>query len=126
MNNSSHNLGILYFALFLLALNGLFSKLIPLDAVSITLIRSVIAAIALFTFASLRARNAKLGSLKQYLGVYGIGILMGLHWVFFFASMQMSTVAIGMLSLFTYPMMTVLLEPLFTKKKLSLTDVLLV
>ncbi|VAW56267.1 hypothetical protein MNBD_GAMMA07-1686, partial [hydrothermal vent metagenome] len=34
MNDSKHGLSILYVAVFLLSLNGLFSKLIPLDAIT--------------------------------------------------------------------------------------------
>ena len=41
------------------------------------------------------------------------GILMAGHWVTYFFALQWSSVAIGMLSLFTYPMITVLIEPLF-------------
>lgn len=47
------------------------------------------------------------------------GVLMGGHWVTYFYSLQLSNVAIGMLSLFTYPVMTSLLEPIFFKTKFS-------
>lgn len=38
---------------------------------------------------------------------------MAAHWVTYFFALQWSSVAIGMLSLFTYPMITLMLEPLF-------------
>lgn len=38
---------------------------------------------------------------------------MGLHWVTYFYSLQWSNVAVGMLSLFTFPVITACLEPLF-------------
>lgn len=40
------------------------------------------------------------------------GLFFGLHWVTYFYALQLSTVAIGMLSVFTYPVMTAFLEPL--------------
>src|SRR6056297_89546 len=43
------------------------------------------------------------------------GLLMGLHWVTYFYALQWSSVAIGMLSLFTYPVLTAFLEPLLLK-----------
>ena len=43
------------------------------------------------------------------------GILMAAHWVTYFYALQWSNVTIAMLSLFTYPVMTALLEPLFLK-----------
>ncbi len=124
MTDSKHGLSILYVAVFLLSLNGLFSKLIPLDAVSVTQLRSVMAAIALLCFALLRKRAWRLKGLKEYAGVYFVGVILGLHWVSFYHAMQISTVAIGMLSLFTYPVITVFLEPLFTKNKIKLADII--
>lgn len=124
MTDSRHSMSILYLAVFLLALNGLFAKLIPLDATSITQLRSVLAAGTLMLVALLSRRRFLLGSPREYLGVYLIGAVLGLHWVSFFHSMQISTVAIGMLSLFTYPVITVLIEPLFTRQKLQVSDVL--
>ncbi len=43
------------------------------------------------------------------------GILMGIHWLTYFYALQLSNVAIGMLSMFTYPIITALLEPLILK-----------
>ncbi|MEO1261308.1 MAG: DMT family transporter [Bacteroidota bacterium] len=43
------------------------------------------------------------------------GILMAAHWITYFYALQWSNVTIAMLSLFTYPVMTALLEPLFLK-----------
>ncbi|SMG27448.1 DMT family transporter [Arenibacter troitsensis] len=43
------------------------------------------------------------------------GIFMGVHWLTYFYALQLSSVAIGMLSMFTYPIITALLEPLILK-----------
>jgi len=115
-------MSILYLAVFLLALNGLFAKLIPLDATSITQLRSVLAGFTLLLVALLGRRRYLLDSPREYIGVYLIGAVLGLHWISFFHSMQVSTVAIGMLSLFTYPVITVLIEPFFSKQKLQGSD----
>ena len=44
---------------------------------------------------------------------------MGAHWVTYFYALKLSNVAIGMISLFTFPILTALLEPLFFKIKLN-------
>ncbi len=123
MTESRQSLSILYVAVLLLALNGLFSKIIPIDAVSVTQLRSVVAVLTLLLFAILQGRRYRLDSREQYIGIYLIGMIMGLHWISFFHSMQVSTVAIGMISLFTYPIITVLLEPFYTKQKIRLADI---
>lgn len=45
------------------------------------------------------------------------GFLMGVHWVTYFYALQLSNVAIGMLSMFTYPVWTAFLEPVLLKTK---------
>lgn len=124
MTHSRFGLPTLYLAIFLLSLTGLFAKLIPLDATSIIQLRSVVAAAGLALFIALQKRNFKLSRKRTYAGVYGLGVLLGLHWVTFFFSMQVSTVAIGMLALFTFPIITILLEPVFSKKRLNVGDVI--
>lgn len=124
MKNHRHSLLVLYLAVFLLSLNGLFAKLIPLDALSITQLRSVIAVFGFLAFGRLRKRRLRVENLKQQIGVAFLGLLLGLHWVTFFHAMQVSTVAIGMLALFSFPIMTILFEPLFNQERLTFSDVL--
>lgn len=122
MKTSLRGLSSLYLAVFLLSLNGLFAKLIPLNAISITQLRSAIAAVIFLTFCRFHKRALRLDGLKQSLGIYSLGVLLGVHWVTFFQSMQVSTVAIGMLSLFSFPVVTILLEPLFAKERLKMRN----
>lgn len=59
------------------------------------------------------------------LTIFLTGFLLTVHWVSYFYALQWSNVAIGMLSLFCYPMLTTLLEPLFFKTKLQRFHLLL-
>ncbi|EGG93297.1 Permeases of the drug/metabolite transporter (DMT) superfamily [gamma proteobacterium IMCC1989] len=115
----------LYTSIFLLGLNGLFSNGLPIDATTLTHIRSVFAGITLVLFIIFTQGTIKLPNVKSVFIVYGIGILLGLHWVTFFYAMQSASVAIGMLSLYTYPIITILIEPFFTRKKIQLLDIAL-
>ncbi len=47
------------------------------------------------------------------------------HWLAYFQALQLSNVAIGMLSLFTYPVFTSFLEPLFLKTRFQKIHLLL-
>src|SRR5210317_984666 len=123
MSQTRLGLPCLYLAIFLLALTGLFAKLIPLDAISIIQLRGIVAAIGLALYSLLRKRNLRLPGIRTYAGVYALGLLLGVHWVTFFHAMQVSSVAVGMLALFSYPMITILLEPLFTSQRMKAGDV---
>jgi len=47
------------------------------------------------------------------------GSILGVHWIAFFQAIQVSTVAIGLLSFASYPLFTTLLEPLFFRESLQ-------
>ncbi|WP_244288286.1 DMT family transporter [Leptospira congkakensis] len=95
----------------------LFAKLLPFPAVTIISGRALFSVILLGLFFWLRGKSVSYRSFKDSAFVFGIGILFALHWVTYFHSIQVSTVAVGMLSLFTYPVFSAILEPLFGGKR---------
>ncbi len=121
---NQRDLFTLYIAVFMLSTTAVFSKLIPLNAMVITQHRSVIAVLILLVFFLVQKKKLLLDGFRQYVGVYFLGILIGLHWITFFHAMQISTAAIGMLSLFSYPVITVLIEPLFKGARPQFKDLL--
>lgn len=123
-NTNKQALFTLYLAAFLLACNGLFAKGIPLDASSITQLRSVVAVVAVSVFLLLCRKTLSLPTRNDYFKTYFVGILLGLHWVTFFAAMQISSIAIGMVALFSYPVITVLLEPAVNKQRPKAKDII--
>ena len=54
---------------------------------------------------------------KDFFRVALVGILLVSHWTLYFLALQLSNVAVGMLTLFTYPVMAAILEPLFLKTR---------
>jgi len=97
----------------------LFAKLLPFPASTIISGRAVFSVLILTIFLLIRGKRFVFASFADLAKVFGIGILFGLHWVTYFHSIQVSTVAIGMLSLFTYPVFTAILEPLFFGYKID-------
>jgi drug/metabolite transporter (DMT)-like permease len=113
----------LHLTVILLGGTALFSKLVPLSAADITLVRSVFACIALFAFLKLARNKITLNSKKDYTVAVGLGVLMALHWVTYFAAMQYAGVSVGMIALFTFPVITVLIEPFFERVRLVWQDI---
>lgn len=108
----------------LLGGTALFSKLIPLSAFDITFGRSLPGFIMLFLFVKISGESLKLNSFKDYLIGLGLGIIMAVHWVTYFASMQYASISVGLIALFTFPVITVLLEPFFEKIRICWQDIL--
>ena len=75
--------------------------------------RAFVAFILLLAYILLKKKRIRVNFQKEGVATIISGILMAGHWVTYFFALQWSSVAIGMLSLFTYPMITVLIEPFF-------------
>lgn len=79
-------------------------------------IRALLAIGVLYAFLKFKKISLKVEKKDRGVVVIG-GILMGVHWVTYFMALQLSTVAIGMLTIYTYPAMSSVLEPLILKTK---------
>lgn len=103
---------------------SLFSKTIALNAIDMTAIRSVIAAMVILALLLARKQQIKLATIQHAVLMIITGVLLGLHWVTYFHAMQVSSIAVGMIALFTYPMITILIEPLMHKAKPARADII--
>ena len=81
--------------------------------------RSSLALLFLFAFCKFKKINLKIHSRKDLWAFILSALFMGGHWITYFYALKLSNVAIGMLSLYTFPVMTALLEPFFMKVKLD-------
>lgn len=82
--------------------------------------RCVLAAIFLWLFCRWRGVNLKVNLSIDGKAFIIASILLGGHWITYFYALHLSNVAIGMLSLFTYPVFTALLEPVLLKTRFHL------
>lgn len=114
----------LHLCVFMMGATGLFSKMIALPAWDITGYRTWIAAVVLFAWVWWRERSIRLKSSRDYGRMLVLGALLSFHWVTFFYSMQVANIAVGMISLYAYPVVTVFLEPWIKRTKLDWRDVL--
>jgi len=114
-----HDLFGLHLAALLLGGTALFSKLIPLPAWDITALRSIIAALLLCALLAGTGGAFRLRSPAQYTAMGIGGVLFAFHWLTYFHAMQVSSVAIGVMALFTFPVITAVLEPLMDLRRPS-------
>lgn len=114
----------LHITVMVLGGTALFSRLIPLSAIDITFGRSVTAFICLTAVVYISGQRLALDNKKDYLIGIGLGVFMAAHWVTYFMSMQYASVSVGIIALFTFPVITVFLEPLFEKMKIAWQDAL--
>ena len=123
MDDRKRSLLSVHAAILIFGGTGLFSKLIELPAIDIIAYRSILAAATLLILLWITKGNIKIHNPKHVMLMVLLGILMGIHWISYFHSMQVSGIAVGMVALFTYPVMTVFIEPLFHGERPKLKDI---
>ena len=106
------NVAVLFFGLA-----GVLGKLTVLPAPLIVFGRVffaglVLVAVALFQHIPLRPKRQRDGFL-----LLGQGALLALHWTAFFQSINVSNVAVGLLSFSSFPLFTAMLEPLLLRQR---------
>ena len=119
MKAQQQSLLFLHSSVLLFGGTALFSKLIGLPALDITVYRTGVAATVLFILLTLQKKQITLASAKDYGIAILLGVVVGIHWVTYFASMQMAGVTIGIIAFFTYPVITVFLEPLLNRSRVK-------
>lgn len=115
-NQHLRNILELNFAMLLISTSGVLGRHIDMPVPVIIGYRAILAACILFLFCIWKKISLRIEA-KDRIPILVGGVLMGLHWITYFYALKMSNVAIGMLSLFTYPVITALLEPLILKVK---------
>ncbi len=106
-------------AVVLFGLAGLFGKWLVLSPLIIVLGRVVFAALVLGLILLLTRSSIRVGRPADRLLFLGLGVLLAVHWTVFFLSVQVSTVAVGLLSYSSFPVFTAFLEPAFFRKRLD-------
>lgn len=103
--------------ILIMSSSGALGRYMDMEPPIVIWIRCVIGSLALLVLLFFLGISLKLDSRKQFYSLLISSAFLGAHWVTYFYSLKYSTVAIGMLSLFTYPVITSLLEPVMLKVK---------
>lgn len=118
-NNFFRHILELNVALILISTSGVLGRYINLAPPVTIWIRCIIAAVIIGIYCWKSGISLKFNVKKNGFSFLFGSIFLGIHWITYFYSLQLSNVAIAMLSLFTFPVLTALLEPLFFKMKLD-------
>ena len=112
-------------AVLLISTSGVLGRFISMPPPVTIWLRCVFAALILGAFCWYKKIDLKISGKRDFKAILLSSFFLGAHWVTYFYALHLSNVAVGMLSLFTYPVITALLEPLFFKTKLNKMHVFL-
>lgn len=127
MNEKSHYNHLLWLtvATVLISTSGALGKFIDMPTPVVIWWRSAIAGLFLVAYCRFKKVDLRITSHKDRWTFFLASIFMGAHWITYFYALKLSNVALGMLSLFTFPVIIALLEPIFSKTKFDVVHILM-
>ncbi len=114
----------LHIAVFIAGFTGVLGRLITLNEFVLVWYRLMIACIVLWLIYLIRGKK-NAATTKQILQASGIGFLLALHWVTFYAGIKISNVSTALVCLSSMGFFTAILEPLLLRKHFDLIEILL-
>lgn len=124
-NTHIKNISGLLLATLFISTSSVLGKYIAMPTEVIIWFRASLAMVFLYIFCKYKKIDLRIKSSKDYKPFFISGVLMAAHWVTYFYALKLSNVALGVLSLYTFPIIIALLEPLFFKVKFNPIYILL-
>ena len=124
-NKTKQDLLYVHLSAILLSTSCVFPKLIDMPAISIVLGRSLLSIPLFIGILFLNKHHIKAPKKSDLPRIIITGILFGLNLVLFYQSIQLSSIAIGMITLFSYPLITAILSPIIEKKTIKPMQIIL-
>ena len=118
-NKHLKHIAELNLAVLLISTSGVLGRFISMPPPVTIWWRCVFAAVFLGVFCWYQKIDLTILNKRDWKSFILSALFLGAHWVTYFYALHLSNVAIAMLSLFTYPVVTALLEPLFFKTTLN-------
>ena len=124
MNDKSRTLILLHLAVLLAGWTGIFGRLISLDGLPLVWYRVLIAFPALLgaLAAAGRVRRSGRGAVLRFAA---LGVLLALHWVAFYKSIQTANVSVGVACIATSCFFSALFEPLLNRRRMQWAELLI-
>ena len=114
---------LLHLSVFIAGFTGVLGRLISLDSAVLVWYRMAFAGLLMLVFLLLTKQYQK-STFHDKLQMGGVGMLLCLHWVFFYASIKSSNVSIGVVCFSLVGFFTALFEPIINRHRFSAREFL--
>src|SRR3954468_3773999 len=114
----------LHMAVFLAGFTGVLGRLITLNEALLVWYRLLITVLVLWVIHLLK-RNGRQISLAGMARITGVGVIVALHWVSFYASIKYANISVALVCFSALGFFTAILEPLITRKPFKRNELLL-
>ena len=115
---------LLHLIVFIWGFTAILGALITIDAIPLVWYRMLLAVLFIAIFFLWKKKSFKVdraGLLKFFF----TGVVIALHWVFFFKAIKVSNVSVALVTMSTGAFFTALIEPIFFKRKINSLEMFL-
>ena len=122
--NNKKDILYLHIGVMLFSFSGIIAQYVQVPSILAAMGRVFCSSLLLFTIAKIKKESLKLDSRKDYIGIIATGMVLAVHWVTYFHSIQISTVAIGAITFSTFPLFITFIEPFVFREKSKLSSII--
>ena len=115
---------LLHFIVLIWGITSILGLLISLPSLELVFYRTLLAAIGVAVLMGIRKESLRVAPM-DLLKIVGVGVLISLHWIFFFWSAKVSTASVCLAGMATTSLWTSFLDPLINKKRIKSFEVAL-
>jgi drug/metabolite transporter (DMT)-like permease len=115
---------LLHFIVLIWGVTSILGLLISLPSLELVFYRTLLATIGVAVLMGIRKESLRVAPL-DLLKIIGVGVLISLHWIFFFWSAKVSTASVCLAGMATTSLWTSFLDPLINKKRIKPFEVAL-
>ena len=114
----------LHFIVVILSFTAILGRLTDVSSLGVVFFRTLIAAIGIGLWMLYQKKSLRIDR-ENFWRLVGTGGIVAAHWICFFGSARMATVAVSLVCFSTTSFFTSLVEPLLQKRKISWLEVVL-
>lgn len=115
---------LLHLIVFIWGFTAILGALITIDAIPLVWYRMCLAVVFIIIYFIITNKSFKVDT-KGVVKFLITGIIIALHWIFFFKAIKVSNVSVALVTMSTGAFFTSLLEPIFFRRKIKPIEILL-
>tara|TARA_B110000091_G_scaffold213447_1_gene262857 strand:+ start:1567 stop:2475 length:909 start_codon:yes stop_codon:yes gene_type:complete len=115
---------LLHLIVFIWGFTAILGALITIDAVPLVFFRMALAVVFIVVYFLITKKHFYVDR-KGILKFLITGIIIALHWIFFFKAIKVSNVSVALVTMSTGAFFTSLIEPVFFKRKIKALEIIL-
>jgi drug/metabolite transporter (DMT)-like permease len=115
---------LLHFIVFIWGFTAILGALINLDAVPLVWYRMSLAVIFIVLYFIIKKKSFKVDG-RGILKFFVTGVIIALHWIFFFKAIKVSNVSVALVTMSTGAFFVSLIEPVFFRRKIKPLEIIM-